>query len=43
LATREVGGARLVSINTFFGFITNSTSTLCKMVGNSILYATRVI
>ena len=42
LAMKTVGSANLISINTFFGSITSSSSTLCKMVGNSIMYATGV-
>lgn len=39
LATKSVGSSRLVSINAAPLNISNSTSTICKMFGNSILYA----
>jgi len=43
LATKSVGSSKLVSINAAPLNITNSTSTICKMFGNSILYAAGVI
>jgi len=43
LAVKEVGSSRLVSINAAASGVNTSTSTLCKLFGNSILYATRVI
>ena len=43
LAVKTVGSSTLVSINAFPANINNSTSTLCKMFGNAILYATGAI
>jgi len=43
LAVKEVGSSRLISINAAATTIGSSTSTICKLFGNSILYATRVI
>jgi hypothetical protein len=39
LAIKEVGCSKLIGINTWFGSITSNTSTLCKMLGRSILYS----
>ncbi len=39
LAVKNSGCSKLIGINTWFASINSSTSTLCKMVGNSILYA----
>ena len=39
LAIKEVGCSKLIGINTWFGSISSNTSTLCKMLGRSILYS----
>lgn len=43
LAVRTVGSSTLVSINAWPPNISSSSSTICKMFGNSILYATGAI
>ena len=43
LAVKNVGSSKLVSINAAPLNINNSTSTICKMFGNAILYAGGVI
>lgn len=43
LAVKTVGSSKLVSINAWPPNISNSTSTICKMFGNAILYATGAI
>jgi hypothetical protein len=42
LAVKHIGSSRNVSINAFPANITSSTSTICKMFGNAILYAAGV-
>lgn len=39
LAVKTVGSSKNVSVNAFPGNINSSTSTICKMFGNAILYA----
>jgi len=39
LAVKTIGSSKNVSINAFPGNIVNSTSTICKIFGNAILYA----
>ena len=39
LAIKEIGCSKLIGINTWFGSISSNTSTLCKMLGRSILYS----
>lgn len=43
LAVNTIGSSKLVSINAWPGNINNSSSTICKMFGNSILFAANVI
>lgn len=43
LAVKTVGSSTLVSINAWPANISTSNSTICKMFGNAILYATGVI
>jgi len=42
LALKTVGNSKIISVNAFPANITNSTSTICKMFGNAILYAAGV-
>ena len=43
VAVRQVGSSTLVSLNTTPSSINTSTSTVCKLVGNSIIYASGVL
>lgn len=43
LAVRNVGSSKLVSINAWPAHISSSTSNICKLFGNAVLYAGGVI